>query len=92
MTTLTSQPLNDRISIPDPDVCARLLRPPIGFNHPSDILKDPFLDPLRSGPSSRLGPRTRTPFPHDRHFGNPPPPTMPFLCRRSCSPCGGSTA
>jgi len=45
MTTLTSQPLNDRISIPDPDVCARLLRPPIGFNHPSDVLKDPFLDP-----------------------------------------------
>ena len=46
MTTLTSNPPNDRTSIPHTDVCARLLRPPIGFNHPSDVLKDPFLDLL----------------------------------------------
>lgn len=45
MTTLTSHPFNDRTSIHGPDARARLLRPPIGFNHPSDVLKDPFLDP-----------------------------------------------
>ena len=46
MTTLTSNPPNDRTPNPHTDDCARLLRPPIGFNHPSDVLKDPFLDLL----------------------------------------------
>jgi len=43
MSTTTSPEIREPRSIPDHDVARRLLRPPVGFNHPDDVLKDPYL-------------------------------------------------
>jgi hypothetical protein len=45
MSTTTSPEIRDLHFIPDHDVIRRLLRPPVGFNHPDDVLKDPDLTP-----------------------------------------------
>jgi hypothetical protein len=45
MSATTTLGAPGAVPVPEGSIIRRLLRPAVGFNHPTDVLKDDFLDP-----------------------------------------------